>query len=202
MTPKDQTQEMDDTAAANEAQKRTSRENSDTGNPRNVGITEKDGKDTEETICTPDALAELQESYDTLNDKFLRQYSEFENYRRRTAKEKLDALRNEGFDIAKDLLPVLDDFDRAIASNENSNDTEALKEGFTLIYNKLKRILESKGLKEMESMEKPFDTEFHDAITNIPAPNEDLKGKVVDVAEKGYFYNDTILRHAKVVVGK
>lgn len=202
MTSKDQTQEIDDAASANEAHEGTSQENKDTGNPQNTDVKEKDGQNTEETDDIPDALAELQGNYDTLNDKFLRLYSEFENYRRRTAKEKLEALRNEGSDVAEKLLPILDDFDRAIASNENSNDTEALKEGFSLIHNKLKRLLESKGLKEMDSMEKPFDTEYHDAITNIPAPTEDLKGKIVDVAEKGYFYNDKILRHAKVVVGK
>ena len=202
MTSKDQTKEMDDAAATNETQEGTSHKNTNTDNLKNGDVTEKDGLDTEETAGTPDALAELQGNYDTLNDKFLRLYSEFENYRRRTAKEKLDAMLNGGVDIAEQLLPVLDDFDRAIASNENSNDTETLKEGFTLIHSKLKRVLESKGLKEIDSMEKPFDTEYHDAITNIPAPTEDLKGKVVDVAEKGYFYNDKILRHAKVIVGK
>lgn len=202
MTSKDQTQEMDDAAATNEAGEGTSQENMDMDNMQNGDVKEKEGKDTDETNGTPDALAELQGNYDTLNDKFLRLYSEFENYRRRTAKEKLDAMLNGGSEIAMDLLPVLDDFDRAIASNENSSDTEALKEGFTLIHSKLKRVLESKGLKEMDSMEKPFDTEYHDAITNIPAPTEELKGKVVDVAEKGYFYNDKILRHAKVIVGK
>ena len=202
MTSKDQTQEMDDTAAANEAHEGTSHENKDTGNSENGDVTEKDGNDAAETNDSSDALAELQQNYDTLNDKFLRLYSEFENYRRRTAKEKLDAMRNGGSEIVKELLPVLDDFDRAVASNENIDDTETLKQGFTLIHSKLKRILDTNGLKEMESMEKPFDTEFHDAITNIPAPTEDLKGKVVDVAEKGYFYNDMILRHAKVIVGK
>ena len=202
MTSKDQTQEMDDAAAANEAHEGSSQENKDTGNPQNGEMNEKEEIDTEETTGTPDALAELQGNYDTLNDKFLRLYSEFENYRRRTAKEKLDAMLNGGVDIAQQLLPVLDDFDRAVASNENIDDIEALKEGFTLIHSKLKRVLESKGLKEMDSLEKPFDTEYHDAITNIPAPTEELKGKVVDVAEKGYFYNDKILRHAKVVVGK
>lgn len=202
MTSKDQTQEMDDAAATNEAGEGTSKENMDMNNMQNGDVNEKEEKDTEETNGTPDALAELQGNFDALNDKFLRLYSEFENYRRRTAKEKLDAMLNGGSEIAMDLLPVLDDFDRAIASNENSSDTEALKEGFTLIHSKLKRVLESKGLKEMDSMEKAFDTEYHDAITNIPAPTEDLKGKVVDVAEKGYFYNDKILRHAKVIVGK
>lgn len=148
------------------------------------------------------AMTDLQEKYDSLNDKFLRLYSEYENYRRRTAREILEAKLTGGSDIAKALLPVLDDFDRAIELNKNTVDTETLKEGFLLIHSKLKRTLEGKGLKEMESMETPFDTDFHDAITHIPAPSDELKGKVVDVAEKGYFFNDKILRHAKVVVGK
>lgn len=151
---------------------------------------------------TKDPLTELQEKYDSLNNKYLRLYSEFENYRKRTAKEKLDSFKNAGQDIIKDLLPVIDDFDRAIAANEHNDDPETLKEGFKLIHHKLYHILNQKGLKPMDSIGKPFDTEFHEAITNIPAPSEDLKGKVVDVAEKGYFHNDDVLRYAKVIVGQ
>src|SRR5690554_3174142 len=201
MTSKDHTQEMDDAAATNQAHESTTSENMDTEDAQNDEINEKEDINTDETAEESDVLAELQGKYDVLNDKFLRLYSEFENYRRRTSKEKRDAVLNGGSEIAKDLLPVLDDFDRAIASNENSDNADALKEGFILIQGKLKRVLEAKGLKEMDSMAKPFDTEYHDAITKIPAPSEELKGKVIDVAEKGYFYNDKILRHAKVVVG-
>jgi len=201
MTSKDHTQEMDDAAATNQAHESTTSENIDTEDAQNGEINEKEDINTDETAEESDVLAELQGKYDVLNDKFLRLYSEFENYRRRTSKEKRDAVLNGGSEIAKDLLPVLDDFDRAIASNENSDNADALKEGFILIQGKLKRVLEAKGLKEMDSMAKPFDTEYHDAITKIPAPSEELKGKVIDVAEKGYFYNDKILRHAKVVVG-
>jgi len=149
-----------------------------------------------------DPLTELQEKCDMLNDKYLRLYSEFENFRRRTAKEKLDMMKNASGDLLKEFLPVVDDFDRAMASNENDNDIDNVKEGFKLIHNKLMRIMESKGVKPMDAMEKPFDTEYHEAITNIPAPDESLKGKVVDVAEKGYFYHDGVLRYAKVVVGQ
>jgi len=148
------------------------------------------------------ALTELQKKHDTVNDKYLRLYSEFENYRRRTAKEKLDLLKNAGSDIVGEILPVVDDFERAINSNENSSDTEALKEGFKLIHHKLLHLLQNKGLKPMDSINQPFDTEYHEAITNIPAPSEDMKGKVIDVAEKGYFFNDKVLRYAKVVVGQ
>lgn len=156
----------------------------------------------EEEASTPDALTELQEKYDTLNDKYLRLYSEFDNYRRRTAKEKLDMMKNAGADLLKAFLPVIDDFDRAMASNETDEDLNNVKEGFKLIHHKLMRTMEAQGVKPMDAMEKPFDTEYHEAITNIPAPDESLKGKVVDVAEKGYFYRDDVLRYAKVVVGQ
>jgi len=148
------------------------------------------------------ALTELQKKYDTVNDKYLRLYSEFENFRRRTAKEKLDLMKNAGSDVVEEILPVVDDFDRAISSNENNDDPEALKEGFKLIHHKLLHLLQNKGLKPMDSINEPFDTEYHEAITNIPAPSEDMKGKVIDVAEKGYFFNDKVLRYAKVVVGQ
>src|SRR5690606_5996547 len=189
MSSKDHTEEMDQKATAENAQDTASQENISIDDQENAHT---DVNDEGEVSEVDNTLTELQEKYDTVNDKFLRLYSEFENFRRRTAKEKLDALINGGADIAKELLPVLDDFDRAVASNENIEDPETLKEGFVLIHNKLIKVLQSKGLKSMDSLEQPFDTEYHDAITNIPAPTEDLKGKVVDVAEKGYFYNDTI----------
>jgi len=148
------------------------------------------------------AMTELQKKYDTVNDKYLRLYSEFENFRRRTAKEKLDLMKNAGSDIVGDILPVVDDFDRAIELNKDNMDPEALKEGFKLIHHKLFHLLKNQGLKPMDSINQPFDTEYHEAITNIPAPSEDMKGKVIDVAEKGYFYNDKVLRYAKVVVGQ
>lgn len=150
----------------------------------------------------PDPLTELQEKYAILNDKYLRLYSEFENFRRRTAKEKLDAMKNAGVDILKEILPVMDDFDRAITANDHNDDMDNVKEGFKLIHHKLHKMLESRGVKPMNAHEKPFDTNFHEAITNIPAPKEELKGKVVDVAEKGYFFHDNVLRYAKVVVGQ
>lgn len=165
--------------------------------------TEETSADTEQNDASEhDPLTELQEKCDMLNDKYLRLYSEFENYRRRTAKEKLDMMKNASGDLLKEFLPVVDDFDRAMVSNETDDDIDNVKEGFKLIHSKLMRIMESKGVKPMDAMEKPFDTEYHEAITNIPAPDESLKGKVVDVAEKGYFYHDGVLRYAKVVVGQ
>ncbi len=152
--------------------------------------------------ATQDELTQLQEKYDNLNDKYLRLYSEYENFRRRTAKERLEIMENSGARILEAFLPVVDDFDRAIASNDSDTDLENVKEGFKLIHNKLLRTLEANGVKPMNAMEEAFDTNFHEAITNIPAPEESLKGKVLDVAEKGYFYNDKVLRYAKVVVGQ
>lgn len=137
-----------------------------------------------------------------MNDKYLRLYSEFDNYRKRTNKEKLDLIATASAGVLKDLVSIMDDFERAIANNENSNDIDALKEGFKLIHHKMRNTLESKGLKQMSSKGQPFDPELHEAIANIPAPVEELKGKVVDDVEKGYFLNDKVLRYAKVVVGQ
>lgn len=153
---------------------------------------------------TGEATAELtaEERYAELNDRFLRLYSEFDNYRKRTNKEKVDLIGSANAGILKDLIPVMDDFERAIANNENAEDIAVLKEGFQLIYNKLKTTLESKGLKAMASKGETFDSELHEAIANIPAPEDKLKGKVIDDVEKGYYLNDKVIRYAKVVVGQ
>lgn len=145
---------------------------------------------------------ELELKYSELNDKYLRLYSDFDNYRKRTIKEKSEMISSAGAGVMKDLLTILDDFERAVASNEKSEDPDGLKEGFQLIYNKFDNILKSKGLETMDSMGKPFDIEHHEAITNIPAPSDKEKGKVMDVVEKGYFLNEKVLRYAKVVVGQ
>ena len=137
-----------------------------------------------------------------LNDKYLRLYSEFDNYRKRTSKERLELFKTAGQDILTDLLPVLDDFERAILKMDSSDDSEAIQTGINLIYNKFKSILENKGLKHFKSIETEFDPEVHEAITKIPAPSKKLKGKVVDEIEKGYMLNDKVIRFAKVVVGE
>lgn len=155
-----------------------------------------------EEVEQPSREEELEQQLAAMNDKFLRLYAEFDNYRRRTAKQQIEMQRNAGADTIKAVLPVLDDFDRAIESNQGIEDPETLKVGFSLIYNKLKGILEKSGLKEIDAKGTPFDTDLHEAITNIPAPSEDLKGKVVDVVEKGYYLNDQVLRFSKVVVGQ
>ena len=135
-----------------------------------------------------------------LKDKYLRLYSEFENYRRRTAKERLDLIKTASEDVILDLISVVDDFERSLKV-ENS-DAQALMEGNLLIYNKLFKVLEGKGLKPIgELIGKDFDAETQEAITMVPAPSEDLKGKVIDVVEKGYTVGDKVIRYAKVVIG-
>ena len=150
----------------------------------------------------PSREEEYKEKIDELNDKFLRLYSEFDNYRRRTSKEKLDLAKTASEELIIDLLPVLDDFERAIKSSEEAKDCEAVKEGMQLIYNKLYTILTKKGLAPIEAKGNAFDTDFHEAITYIPAPSEELKGKVVDEVEKGYLLHDKVIRYTKVVIGQ
>jgi len=137
-----------------------------------------------------------------LNDKYLRLYSEFDNYRKRTNKEKIELISTASAGVLKDMLSVMDDFERAIANNENSEDVSAVKDGFKLIHHKLRNLLEAKGLKQMEAKHQPFDSDLHEAIANVPAPSEDLKGKIIDDVEKGYYLNDKVIRFAKVVVGQ
>ncbi len=146
-------------------------------------------------------IEELTEKNDELNDRYLRLYSEFDNYRKRTNKERLELLKSASQDVIIDLLPVLDDFDRAIkAMNDQEADEETIK-GVELVYNKLFGILSQKGLEPMNSLGKDFDTDFNEAITKIPATSKDMIGKVIDVIEKGYLLNGKIIRFAKVVVG-
>lgn len=136
-----------------------------------------------------------------LKDKYLRLYADFENFRRRTAKEKLEMISGASADMLKSVLPVVDDFERAKVSFDSSTEIEALKEGVDLIYNKLFKTLESKGLKPMVSKGETFDAELHESIAQFPAPSDDLKGKVIDEIEKGYYLNDKVIRYAKVIVG-
>lgn len=152
----------------------------------------------EELSAEEKLQAEVEES----KDKYLRLYSEFENFRRRTSKEKLELTNSANANLIKDLLPVLDDFERADQSMTEDADIKSVKEGLDLIYNKFKGILEQKGVKKIEADKgSEFDVEYHEAITQIPAPEEELKGKIVDVVEKGYQLNDKVIRFAKVVTG-
>ena len=146
-------------------------------------------------------IAELQAKADELNDKYLRLYSEFDNFRKRTAKEKIDLIQTGGEDVFKSILPVMDDFERAIKSNNDTTNVKAVNDGVNLIYNKLKSTLTQKGLEEMKALGETFNADIHEAITNIPAPAEDQKGKVLDELEKGYMLNGKIIRFAKVIIG-
>lgn len=167
---------------------------------QDLNLNDKQAEETnqEEVISEPTA----EEKYAELNDKFLRLYSEFDNFRKRTNKEKVELIETANASLLKDLIPVLDDFERAILNNENVEDVATLKEGFTLIYNKFNANLEAKGLKPMLAKGETFDSELHEAIANIPAPSEDLKGKVIDDVEKGYYLKEKVIRYAKVVVGQ
>ena len=150
----------------------------------------------------PKAELTPEEKYNELNNRFLRLYAEFENYRKRTNKERLDLITNANADLLKDLVPVIDDFERAITNNETSEDIAGIKEGFGLIYNKYTSLLQAKGLKVMEAKGTSFDPELHEAIANMPTDDKKMKGKVIDDVVKGYYLNDKIIRFAKVVVGK
>jgi len=156
---------------------------------------------TNEEAAEPSAEAKFKEDLALANDKYLRLYAEFDNYKRRTTKERVELLQTAGKEVIVSMLPVVDDFDRAVKAMENATDISAVKEGVLLVQSKLKNILTQKGLKEMDAKGTTFDADIHEAITNIPAPTDDLKGKVVDELEKGYYLNDKVIRFAKVIVG-
>jgi len=154
------------------------------------------------TAKLEERITELEAEVAESKDKYIRLYAEFDNYKKRTVKERLDLINTAGRDTLSSLLPVIDDFDRAKKSADDESTNEIFPEGVSLVYNKLKGLLTSKGVKEMSSTGEAFDPELHEAITEIPAPNDDMKGKIIDTIEKGYMLNDKIIRHAKVVVGK
>jgi molecular chaperone GrpE len=161
------------------------------------GAPASDSEENEEVSPERNFEAELEEA----NDKYVRLYAEFDNYKRRTSKERIDMLQSAGKEVISSLLPVIDDFERALKSMEATDNVESVKEGILLVSQKLQSILQQKGLKAMESINQPFDVEIHEAVTNIPAPSEEMKGKVIDEVEKGYYLNGKVLRYAKVIVG-
>ncbi|MCR5574684.1 MAG: nucleotide exchange factor GrpE [Bacteroidaceae bacterium] len=144
----------------------------------------------------------LTQELDDFKDKYLRLSAEFDNYRKRTLKEKAELILNGGEKTITTILPVIDDFERAMATMQKATDVDAVKEGVALIYNKFMQILGQNGVKTIETKEKVLDTDFHDAIAMIDAPTPELKGKILDCVETGYMLNDKVIRHAKVVVGK
>lgn len=153
-------------------------------------------------VAEEDPIAKLEAELQEQKDKYLRLMAEFDNYRRRTSKERLELIQTAGKDVIVSMLDLLDDCDRAEKQLQSSDDIAVQKEGIQLVFNKLRSTMQSKGVKVMESIHQDFDVEKHEAITEIPAPTEDLKGKVIDDVIKGYYLNDKIIRFAKVVVGK
>ncbi|MDR1056891.1 MAG: nucleotide exchange factor GrpE [Prevotellaceae bacterium] len=147
-------------------------------------------------------IVSMEEKVDELQDKYLRLSAEFDNYRKRTLKERYELIKTAGEDTIQGLLPVIDDFDRAIAAMNQSEDVSAVREGIMLIYDKLISYLKQKGLSEIETLGKEFDTNNSEAIAKLAVPEKDKKGKVIDVVQKGYMLNDKVIRYAKVVVGE
>ncbi len=157
--------------------------------------------ETIQEVIKEDEKDVLQAKVDELNDRYLRLYSEFDNYKKRTGKERIELIKTAGVEILSEMIPVLDDIERAVKSNEKAEDIEAIKNGIKLIYNKFANSLTKKGLEPLEVIGKDFDAELHEAITSIAAPSEDMKGKVIDEIEKGYLLNGKVIRYAKVIVG-
>ncbi len=154
-----------------------------------------------EASADADGHDKLQAELADTKDRFVRLFAEFDNYRKRTQKERIELLRSASAEVVISLLPVLDDFERAQKFANEVDEDQSRKEGIGLVYTKFKSILEAKGLKRMNSIGEIFDVELHEAITNIPSPTPEMKGKVVDEAECGYFLNEKVIRHAKVIVG-
>ena len=163
--------------------------------------TQKKGRVKKTETTKTQKTAKAQEKIDDLNNKYLRLYSEFDNYRKRTAKEKQELYKTAAEGLMVELLPILDDFERAIKSFEETDNISAIKEGEKLIYNKFKNTLVQQGLEEINAIGEVFDTDLHEAVTKSKAPSEDLIGKVINQAEKGYQLKGKVIRYAKVVIG-
>jgi len=154
-----------------------------------------------EPLANEPEIETLRNELGEMKDKFIRKVAEFENFKKRSTRERIELIQTAGKDVIVDLLEVIDDCERAEKQLANSDDIK-VKEGVTLVFNKLKNVLAAKGVKPMETIKQDFDPDKHEAITEIPAPTEDMKGKVIDEVQKGYYLNDKIIRYAKVVVGK
>ncbi len=168
----------------------------------NSDNSEKSGEYGEENSNEKSPLEEAQQQIDELKDKYLRSVAEFDNYRKRTLKEKAELILNGSEKAIAAVLPILDDMERAIANGEKTEDLNVLREGMSLIYTKFQKVLESIGVKEIETADADFDTDVHEAIAMVPGMGDDKKGKVLDCVQKGYKLNDKVIRHAKVAVGQ
>lgn len=168
----------------------------------NSDNSEESGEYGEENSNEKSPLEEAQQQIDELKDKYLRSVAEFDNYRKRTLKEKAELILNGSEKAIAAVLPILDDMERAIANGEKTEDLNVLREGMSLIYTKFQKVLESIGVKEIETADADFDTDVHEAIAMVPGMGDDKKGKVLDCVQKGYKLNDKVIRHAKVAVGQ
>ncbi len=193
MNKKDNEQEVKDV--------KDDKQNEQVQNTDEHGIENTEEQTTENNGSADEKTRELEIKLAEEKDRFLRLYSEFDNYKKRTVRERAELLKSAGEDVIKLILPVIDDFERAIKANESSDEIAAVKEGFHLIYNKMKNSFSGKGLEEMKCQGEAFDADTMEALANIPAPSEDLKGKVIEVVEKGYLLNGKVIRFAKVIVG-
>ena len=174
----------------------------DTGNADNSDNSEESGKSSEDSSEEKSPLEQAQEQIEELKDKYLRSVAEFDNYRKRTLKEKAELILNGSEKAVGAVLPILDYMERAIANGEKTDDPKLLREGMSLIYTKFQKVLESLGVKEIETADADFDTDVHEAIAMVPGMGDDKKGKVLDCVQKGYKLNDKVIRHAKVAVGQ
>jgi molecular chaperone GrpE len=183
--------------SAEQNNSQTTQEEQDGNIPAEQGADVVNEEVSPEATGTEKVQAELAE----MKDKYLRLFAEFDNYKRRTSKERMDLLKTANQEMVVALLPVVDDFERALQSIQTAHDVSSVREGVELINNKLTNILQQKGLKPMDAVGTAFNPDLHEAITQIPAPDESLKGKVIDEVEKGYFLNEKVIRFAKVVIG-
>ena len=179
----------------------TTAENTEATTENSTPESNDSGKNDTETSSNEQQIIEMEKKIAEEKDKYLRLYSEFDNYRKRSVREKGELIKTAGEDFFKAILPVIDDFERALKAADKTGDINTIAEGVQLIYSKLKSTLKQKGLEEMEASGKTFDADVMEAITSIPAPKDDLKGKVVDEIEKGYSLNGKVIRYAKVVIG-
>ena len=174
----------------------------DTDKNKKSFFTKKKDKEKQKIQDLEKKIEQLKTEKAELNDRFLRLFSEFDNYKKRVSKEKLDLIATASEKVLVSLLPVVDDFERAIAANEKADNIDSIKEGFNLIYNKLLQMMKRFDVEEIQAKGEEFNTDFHEAVTHFPAQKEEDKGKVIDVTEKGYKLKDKVIRYAKVVVGQ
>jgi molecular chaperone GrpE len=189
----EQTEAQQEQAAAEEQAQAEAQANEEQAAPEEAASTE---KDSEQLLA--DAEAKIAEQ----QDKYLRLSAEFDNYRKRTLKEKSELIKSAGEKVIVSILPVIDDMERALQNMKKSEEAEALSQGVELIYQKFLKVLQQEGLKVIETAEQPFDTDYHEAIAMVPAPTEEAKGKVLDCVQTGYTLNEKVIRHAKVVVAQ